>query len=167
MVNSKAQLPSVTGKVLLRRSKMKLGYLDEKPEVWGLHMLRGGVIDNDDIVAYASQAANVPADNVNLALQALLDAITYFVINGHTVQIPGLGSIGTITNVKVAQTLEEANADTIRKTHIQFYPTDQVRELCSLKNVSTELVKLEVPGTSTGGGDNEPAEPDPGQDTGD
>ena len=144
MNNSKAQLPSVTGKVLLRRSKMKLGYLEGKPEVWGLHMLRGGVIDNDDIVAYASQAANVPADNVNLALQALLDAITYFVINGHAVHLDGFGTFHLKYQYKVAQTEKEATCDTIRRLVPQFIAHRELLEqLANINFEEYEMVSLE------------------------
>mgnify|MGYP002623753519 CR=1 FL=1 len=153
-------MPAVTGKLNFVRKQQKLGFLDDKPVVWGIQMLRGGVIDHDDIVAYAAKAANAPANDVNTALDALLDAITYFVINGHTVQIPGLGSLGTITKVKVAQTLEEAGTDNIKNTHIQFYPNQQMRQLCSLANVNCRLVELEDGKDLTPGGDDDP-EPEP------
>ncbi len=42
-------------------------------------------------------------------------------------------------NSKVAETVEEANADTITRKYIRFYPKGGFREMCSLKNINIKI----------------------------
>ena len=53
---------------------------------------RYSTIGYDAIVAYAAKAAAVPESSIEMAMEALFDAMNYFVLNGHSVQIPNLGT---------------------------------------------------------------------------
>lgn len=160
MAKNVIQIPQTRGALYFIKKQQKLGYLDDKPTVYGVQMLRGAVIGHDDIVAYAAKAANCPANDVDVALEALLDAITYFVVNGHSVQIPGLGTLGVTMRAKVMERLEDATSDSIRGVFMRFWPSQQMRELCSLGNVSTTLVDLKTGEGLTPGEDVTP-DPDP------
>ena len=51
------------------------------------------------IIAYAAKAAGVPESSIALAMEALYDAMNYFVLNGHSVQIPNLGTFSICVSV--------------------------------------------------------------------
>lgn len=80
----------VRGSIAMYPKKTYLRYREDKPQVYKLQVQRGGIIRDRDITAYAAQAAHVPESTIALAQEALFDAINYFCINGHTVQVPDL-----------------------------------------------------------------------------
>lgn len=135
-----SQVPAVTGALNLRKREQTLGFLEEKPTVYGLQIIRGNVIGHNEIVQYAAKACNAPTNDVDTALNALLDAITYFTANGHGVQVDGLGTFKMVANAKCAKTLEECTTETLRKTKVRFFASQQMQQLCSLKNVHTRLI---------------------------
>ncbi len=135
-----SQVPAVTGALNLRKKEQTLGFLEEKPTVYGLQIIRGNVIGHNEIVQYAAKACNAPTNDVDTALNALLDAITYFTANGHGVQVDGLGTFKMVANAKCAKTLAECTSETLRRTKVRFFASQQMQQLCSLKNVHTRLI---------------------------
>ena len=133
---------NVSGAIIMYMKPYVLSFRDEKPTVYKLQMLRGAVITNDNVIAYAAKAAHVPESTVTLAQEALFDAINYFCMNGHAVQVPGMGSFGIRMNSKTTKTKDEANAETITRKYIRFYPKTSIRNMCSLKNICIELRDL-------------------------
>ena len=129
----------VNGAIAMYIKPYVLNFRDEKPTLYKLQMMRCGVITNKNIIAYAAQAAHVPESTVTLAQSALFDAINYFCMNGHTVQMPGMGSFGIRLNSKTVKVKEDANADSITRKYIRFYPKTSLRNMCSLKNISIEI----------------------------
>lgn len=138
------QIPAVTGGLNLIKRQMKLGYLEDKPTAWGLQILRGAVIGHNDIVQYAAKACNAPANDVDRALTALLDACQYFMNFGHGVQIDGLGTFKITTQCGVFPTLEALDENdggkAIKRNRIMFYPSQQMQRLCSKKNVRCTVI---------------------------
>ena len=135
-----SQVPAVTGALNLVKVAKTLGFLEEKPTVYGVQILRGNVIGHNEIVQYASKACNAPANDVDTALNALLDALTYFMANGHGVQVDGLGTFKMVSTTKCAKTLDECTNETIRKTKIRFFASRQMQQLCSLKNIKVRMI---------------------------
>lgn len=132
----KRKTRSVSGAISYLRRPYKLSFLDEKPWVYKLQVVRGNVIKDDEIVAYAAQAAHIPETAIQMAKTALFDAINFYVTQGMGVQVPGLGSFAPVTRVKVAQTEEECTADTIKQRIIRFYPFEEVAKLGRRDNIN-------------------------------
>ena len=94
----------VKGSILMYPKKMTLNYREDKPEVYQMCHMRNNVIHNKDIIYYAAKAAHVPESTIEMAEEALFDAITYFCVNGHSVQVPGIGSYGPQLKTMTTQT---------------------------------------------------------------
>ena len=79
----------------MKKGQLNVGY---KGRIMGFNnseqlvgqMLRYSTIAYASIIAYAAQAAGVPESSMALAMEALFDAMNYFVLNGHSVQIPNI-----------------------------------------------------------------------------
>lgn len=132
----KRKTRSISGAITYLRRPFRLSFLDEKPWVFKIQPVRGNVIKDDEIVAYAAQAAHVPESTILMAKSALFDAVNFYVTQGMGVQVPGLGSFAPITRVKVAETEEECGADNIKKRIIRFYPNEDVAELGRRNNIN-------------------------------
>ena len=119
--------------------KTYLRYREAKPEVYKLQTQRGGIIRDSDVTAYAAQAAHVPESTIAMAQEALFDAINYFCVNGHTVQVPGLGAFGIQLRSKLAKTEDDAGSDVIKNKYIRYWAKDSLRSMCNRKNISVKL----------------------------
>ncbi len=141
----------VRGAIAMYPKKTYLRYREDKPQVYKLQVQRGGIIRDRDITAYAAQAAHVPESTIALAQEALFDAINYFCINGHTVQVPGLGAFGIQLRSKVTRDEEDATAEVIKNKYIRYWAKDSLRAMCNRKNITItltdplELLKKEEP----------------------
>lgn len=120
---------SIRGGMPYFRKVRRLAYREGKPKVYQIQVVRGNVIGKEDIIPYAAKAAHVPETDIALAMNAFFDAIDYFCANGHRVEVDGLGSFGTVTNSKVARSLEECNAYTITKRRLRLWPTGDLRTM--------------------------------------
>ena len=132
-------LETTKGGIRMYPKKRKVSIMEGKPEVYQLYHLRAGQIGNKEITYYASKAAHVPASTVELAKEALFDAISYFCAQGHTVQIPGLGGFGVQFRTKTSETPEDATGELIKRKYLRFWPKKEVREQCNLKNIRIEV----------------------------
>ena len=93
-------------------------------------------ISYDAIVAYAAKAAQVPESTMYMAMEAIFDAISYFVTEGHSVELPFIGTFSFGINGKAAWTAEDAKdlANKVYRKKIRFVMTPTMRSL--IRNVS-------------------------------
>lgn len=130
------------GVIKMYPEKVKLYYMDGQPEKYRLHWMRGGTITDEDIIQYAAQAAFVPESAMVMAQEALFDAIDYFCANGHSVEVPYLGTFSVRLNSKVVETAEEANAESVTHRRLRFYPKKRLKAACHKKNIRIEIVDV-------------------------
>lgn len=97
-------------------------------------------ISYDDIVQYASKAAHIPASDISMAMDALYDALSYFVCNGHAVKLPQLGTFHFGINAKAYEDETKAGADAVYLTKLVFSPVMELRHI--LDNISVKTVAL-------------------------
>ena len=128
------------GTITMYPEKVKLYYLEGQPEKYRLHWSKGAAITDEDITQYAAQASHVPESSIVLAQEALFDAIDYFCANGHSVQVPYLGTFSVNLNSKVVETAEEANAESVTRRRLRFYPKRRLKAACNKKNIRINLV---------------------------
>jgi nucleoid DNA-binding protein len=91
---------------------------------------RYSTIAYKDIVAYAAKAAAVPESSITMAMEAIYDALSYFVLNGHSVEVPNLGIFRLTVKCKAANTLEDFTAgfnENLRSVNIRFLPCSELK----------------------------------------
>lgn len=128
----------VKGAMTYLKRPYVLKYVEEKPTVYKMQIVRGNVIKEDAIIAYAANAASVPESTVVMAKNALFDAINYFCANGRRVMVPNLGSFAPVTRAKFARTAEDCTVDTIKKHGrvLRFYPKSEIAASGSASNIT-------------------------------
>ena len=129
-------------KIKMRKTVGRLGFLDEKPTVYKLRQLTYPMVKPKDLVKYISNSANVPKSTVEAAIAAIVEAIVYYAIRGCRVSFEGFGGFYVGIQCKCAQTLKEANADTIRGCRLLYAPNIDLRE--SLADAGTEIINSGV-----------------------
>ena len=129
---------SVKGRVNYFKRPYILHMKQDKPTVYKIQICRGRVVKESDFIAYAAQAAHVPETTMITAKNAIFQAINYFVLNGHAVQLEGLGSFSPRIKSKTTQNIEDVSAELITRKYIKFNPSGDVQALCAAENISFE-----------------------------
>lgn len=127
---------SVKGGMNYFKRPYVLNFKEGKPTVYKIQLCRGRVVKDADFIAYAANAAHVPESTMITARHAILEAINYFVLNGHSVQIEGLGSFSPAIRVKAVNSESEVSAEDIKKKLVKFHAAGEIKDLCSAENIS-------------------------------
>jgi len=115
------------GKINLKVKSQRVGFLDENRFL--TKVSRYSTIPSAQVVAYASQSANVPASSITQAALAIRDAINYFVLNGHHVNLGKFGILGIGIKAKAAVEPEEVSSDLVERFKINYRPSTEIKEL--------------------------------------
>ena len=101
---------------------------------------RYSTIEYKAIVAYAAKAAAVPESSIEMAMEAIFDAMNYFVLNGHSVQIPNLGTFSIGVRAKSAaseQSFQNNFAQNLRNVKINFLPDPELKQMLASTSIKT------------------------------
>lgn len=103
---------------------------------------RYSTIDYKAIIGYAAKAAAVPESSIEMAMEAIYDAMNYFVLNGHSVQIPNLGTFSIGVRAKGAMSEAEFTAQfsqNLRGVYIHFLPDSELKQMLASTSISTTV----------------------------
>lgn len=104
-------------------------------------------IKTDDLIDSISENSQLPRAIVPAALAAILKSITNFVLNGHSVTVPRLGTFtGTITS-RAAESREAFTASNIKGMRVRFRKSP---ELDQASRYSVRFVRSTFDGADAG-----------------
>lgn len=101
--------------------------------------LRYSTIAYKDIVYYAAKAAHVPESSIEVAMDALYDALSYFVLNGHNVKIDGLGTFAFGINAYAQDDISAAGADAVHNMKVMYLAEMSLRQMLNNVAISTQI----------------------------
>ena len=96
-------------------------------------------ISKEDIVEAAQRNTSIPRAYLDMAYDALINEVENFVMNGHSVQIPNLGTISCRIRGVGADRRESFITEYIRKVGFTFLPDPYIKKL--MKKVQFRQVK--------------------------
>ena len=96
-------------------------------------------VNDDGLVQYMQQNSQVSETAARSAVKAFKAAFETFLINGHTMVIPSLGTFSLSAQCKAQTSVEDVNV-TVKNIRIRFTPTAQVRRAAE----SAKFVMLPV-----------------------
>ena len=126
-----------------------LSFKEGKPVTYKAQQVTYPTIKSKDLLAYASNAANVPLANIECCVQGLIEAIAYFCINGHRVVLPEVGGFFLGVKSKTVNISEDLNVkQAIQSVRLLFAPSTELRDM--MTETPVESVR---PSTGTAGTD--------------
>ena len=128
------------GQINIGYKARRIGYNDTEKLVGQAN--RYSTIEYDAIVAYAAKAAAVPESSIDMSMEALFDAMNYFVLNGHSVQIPNLGTFSIGVSAKSTGSEAEFTADfskNLRSIKIRFQPDPELKAMIASTSILTDV----------------------------
>lgn len=131
----------------MKKGQINIGYAGRRIAFNGTEKLVGSAerystIDYAAIVAYAAKAAAVPESSIEMAMEAIYDALNYFVLNGHSVQIPNLGTFSIGVQCKTTATETEFTnqfSNNLRNVKIRFLPDPELKAMIANTAISTSV----------------------------
>ena len=127
------------GKVVIDYDARRIAFKDETRLVGKAD--RYTTIEYEDVVIKAAKAAAVPESSIEMSMEAIFDAMTYFVLNGHSVQIPNLGTFSLVISCKTSQNesdFKQDFAENLRRVSIRFRPDVGLKEMIASTRVETQ-----------------------------
>ena len=115
---------------------MVLNFKEEKPTVYKVQQISYGTLGLDKLVAEIAHAEGVNETQTLSVITALVNRIAHYVELGYGVRVGDLGSFKLQLNAVCTQTLDDANANTIRRFRVNFRPGKKLQDVAKTVTVS-------------------------------
>lgn len=124
---------------------------------WYLQKRKYDTISSKELVEAMARNTGIPVAKVAMATDAIVKQLKNFLLNGHSVNIIGLGTFSPRIKSRPSDSKDAVTADNVKALLLKFRPQTDIRE--DMKNtVGYEVIHAEVTGTAP-----EPVPDDPWQ----
>ncbi len=126
-------------KIILKSQEQNVNYLKtgEVKSGYVLRPVQYSRIESADIVDYCANTCSLPRTFLAASLAAIESALTHFILNGHSVSIPNLGTFSLSCEGKVAEKSEDAGMNQFKGFHLNFRPSVQLKS--AIDRVEAEM----------------------------
>ena len=101
--------------------------------------VRYSTVKSNELVSYAAGSSHIPEAQLLACTLAIREAIAYFVLNGHHVDLGKFGFLGIRGKVGSAMDPQFASADLVKRITIGYTPSTEIKELISQLRISAEV----------------------------
>ena len=117
-------------------------------------------IDGEDVLEYAAQNSGINQAQLSAAMYAIRQSFVNFLLNGHSVELPGVGIFRVGVNAKMVDEATKVSVDQIYRRKIHFLPSTALKDKLIRISFSTDPMETVVEETTT------PTVPDEGDNEG-
>ena len=110
-------------------------------------------IDGEDVLEYAAQNSGINPGQLSAAMYAIRQSFINFLLNGHSVELPGVGIFRVGVNAKMVDEASMVSVDQIYRRKIHYLPSIDLKNRLTRISFSTDPMET-IP-------EEEPAEPEP------
>ena len=125
------------GAIKVRGKMQRVAILDDNRVVG--RAVRYSTVKGDEVVTYAANSSHVPESTLRAACLAMREAVAYFVLNGHHVNLGKFGILGVRTKQKSANDAEQVSAKLVQKMTVAFTPSQEIKNALSSLRIETEV----------------------------
>lgn len=111
----------------VRRAKRMIGFGENKKERYVIVPDRGPVVTNKQICAKVVQRISTTEKMVSAILDAVVEQMIDHFMNGHSVQLEGLGTFIPSISTKSSLVEKEVNVNSIQRMRLRFYPCKAIQ----------------------------------------
>ena len=110
-------------------------------------------IDGDEVLELAAQNSGINPGQLSAAMYAIRQSFINFLLNGHSVELPGVGIFRVGVNAKMVDEASMVSVDQIYRRKIHYLPSIDLKNRLTRISFSTDPMET-IP-------EEEPAEPEP------
>ena len=116
-------------------------------------------IDGEDVLEYAAQNSGINQAQLSAAMYAIRQSFVNFLLNGHSVELPGVGIFRVGVNAKMVDEATKVSVDQIYRRKIHFLPSTVLKDRMTRISFSTDPTEMDAETTT-------PTVPDEGDNEG-
>ena len=125
------------GQIKAKGKMQRLAVVDDNRVVG--RAMRYSTVKGDQLVSYASQSSHIPESTLLACTLAMREAISYFVLNGHHVDLDKFGILSVRSKQKAVDDAEQVNADLVTHLTVGFTPSKEIKEAIAAIRFETEV----------------------------
>ena len=125
------------GKIKVRGKMQRVAVANDNRVV--AHAVRYSTVKGDQLTYYASKSSHIPESTLLACTLAIREAISYFVLNGHHVNLGKFGILGIRSSQKSATDAEEVSASLVKRMTIGFTPSVEIKNAIAQLHIETEV----------------------------
>lgn len=125
------------GQIKVKGVNQRLALFDENRVVG--HVVNYSTVKGDELVSYVAQTAHIPESSLRACTIAIREAICFFVLNGHHVDLRRFGIFGIRSKQKSANDAEEVNTDLIKRLTVGFKPSMEIKRAIANIHIEVEV----------------------------
>lgn len=98
-------------------------------------------IEYDELIDYAAKAAGINKSDMYVCMEAITDAFSYFLCNGHAFKIDGVGTFSLAMSAATADPTsseDPTGADAVSHIGVNFLPDVKLKAMLSALEITTE-----------------------------
>lgn len=128
-----------------RKTKVTLNFKEDKPERYKIRQLTYPAVTFEELVSECATACGVNAAQTKAVIDALVNRLVHYMEIGHGVQMGQFGSFKPTFTSKTAKTYDEADASTVKRKKVQFYPGKMFKQMLGDLSISSASEGLNTP----------------------
>lgn len=101
--------------------------------------VRYSTVKSKELTTYAAGSSHIPESQLTACTLAIKEAIAYFVLNGHHVDLGKFGILGLRSKASSAMDPQFVSADLVKRITIGYQPSVDIKELISNIRITTEV----------------------------
>ena len=125
------------GQIKVKGVNQRVGMFDEDRIIG--HVVHYSTVKGDELVSYVAQTAHIPESSLRACTIAIREAIIFFVLNGHHVDLHRFGIFGIRSKQKSANDAEEVNPDLVKHLTIGIKPSMEIKRAMADINIEVEV----------------------------
>ncbi|MDD7063213.1 MAG: hypothetical protein PUJ36_10145, partial [bacterium] len=95
-------------------------------------------IDGEDVLEYAAQNSGINQAQLSAAMYAIRQSFINFLLNGHSVELPGVGIFRVGVNAKMVDEASMVSVDQIYRRKIHYLPSIDLKNRLTRISFSTD-----------------------------
>lgn len=125
------------GNIKVKGKMQRVAVIDDNRVVG--RAVRYSTIKEDELVTYAAQSSHIPESQLRACTLAMREAVAYFVLNGHHVDLGKFGILGIRSKQKSASDYEEVNSKLVKHVTIGYRPSVDLQQAIDSIKIETEV----------------------------
>lgn len=125
------------GQIKVKGTMQRVAIFDEDRVIG--RAMRYSTVKEDEVVSYAAQSSHIPESTLLASTLAIREAIIYFVLNGHHVDLGKFGIFGIRSKQKAVTDAEEVDPDLVKHLTVGFKPSVEIKHAIQLVHIEIEV----------------------------
>ncbi|MBP5649946.1 MAG: hypothetical protein J6X01_02575 [Bacteroidales bacterium] len=125
------------GQIKVKGTMQRVAMFDENRVIG--HVMRYSPMKENDLVSYIAQSSQIPESKIIACTLAIREAITFFVLNGHHVDLGKFGIFGIRSKQKAVTDAEQVNPNLVKHLTIGFKPSAEIKRAIESLRIEVEV----------------------------